>query len=102
MRCEYPATPFIYEARVLASKKDKRYWHVKLILPGVGVVTKTIRHGDNASIAYGIIRASREACRDIFYSVFGDDWRWYEASIQSRHLRRMWIHIGTLISREIK
>jgi len=96
---KYPSTPFVYEARVLAIEQRAHYIAVKLALPGVGKTTKFLRSsaGDKW-MAYDIAKTSKECFRDISYGVFGDDFRWFEASMTKREGNRMKYAIARKLS----
>jgi hypothetical protein len=92
----------VYEAQVVAVIDDGEGWlHVKMILPGAGSATKLIKHADARELAYWCTKAGREAFRDITFAVFGEDYRWFEASIPKRDRNRMFFAIGRKIAEAV-
>ncbi len=95
---EYPATPFVYEARVVDKRINGPSIELLLVLPGelIKVVQLPLKPDE-----FDAMLAGREAFRDIAYHVFGEDWRLYEASMNSRDRRRNWAVIGRKILEEV-
>ena len=90
----YPATPFVYETEVVKVPPPVGGGdELVLRLPGVGTKAVLLPAEKNMR-AYSIFKASKEAFRDIAYAVFGEDWRWFEASMNTRDRNRMMMAIG--------
>lgn len=100
---QYPATPFVYEAFVSEVKEEHGKTSVRLMLPGFG--PKLYYLGDVADLlvrSHACAKLARECVRDIAYHVFGEDWRWFEASMPPKDKKRMWLVLSRKLMEAIK